>query len=175
LRDPHDLEDVIELVEYSAVTVRSSRARSTSPASDTLTTRSRLKATIQPCPICRVLISDLLNLPSLRDALVRRDITKVYKILTREGVLQRRIAALTGQSQSEVSEILSGRQVMGYDVLVRIANGLGIPRGMMGLAYDGDSTEPAAEEVDEDVERRNFLAIAGAIIFGTSVFATLTP
>jgi hypothetical protein len=64
---------------------------------------------------------------------------------------------------------------MGYDVLVRIANGLGIPRGMMGLAYDGDSTEPAAEEVDEDVERRNFLAIAGAIIFGTPVFGDPRP
>lgn len=64
---------------------------------------------------------------------------------------------------------------MGYDVLVRIANGLGIPRGMMGLAYDGDSTEPAAEEVDEDVERRHFLAIAGAIIFGTPVFGDPHP
>jgi transcriptional regulator with XRE-family HTH domain/tetratricopeptide (TPR) repeat protein len=118
---------------------------------------------------------DLFDLPSMRVALAERDITKLYKILTRQGVLQRSIAVLTGQSQSEVSEIINGRQVMGYDVLVRIANGLGIPRGMMGLAYDGDSTEPAAEEVDEDVERRNFLAVAGAIIFGTPIFGDPRP
>jgi predicted transcriptional regulator len=66
---------------------------------------------------------DLFDLSSMRVALAERDITKVYKILTRQGVPQRSIAALMGQSQSEVSEILSGRQVMGYDVLVRIATG----------------------------------------------------
>ncbi len=118
---------------------------------------------------------DLLALPSMRAALAERDITKVYKILTSAGVQQRTIASLVSQSQSEVSEIINGRQVMGYDVLVRIANGLGVPRGLMGLAYDGDSTEPAAEEVDEDVERRNFLAIAGAIIFGAPVFGEPHP
>lgn len=53
---------------------------------------------------------------------------------------------------------------MGYDVLVRICTGLGVPRELMGLAYHGVTTEPElVEEVDEDVERRNFLAIAGAI------------
>ena len=49
---------------------------------------------------------------------------------------QRRIAALTGQSQSEISEILGGRQVVSYDLLARIAEGLGVPRGQLGLAYD---------------------------------------
>lgn len=120
-------------------------------------------------------LSDLLTVPGMPAALAQRDITTVYKILTREGIPQRTIAALTGQSQSEVSEIIKGRQVMGYDLLVRIANGLGIPRGMMGLAYDEDSTEPVWEEVDEDVERRNFLAIAGAIVFGTAVFGDPKP
>lgn len=46
---------------------------------------------------------------------------------------QRQIAQLTGQSQSEVSEILKGRRVMAYVVLVRIAEGLGVPRAWMGL------------------------------------------
>jgi transcriptional regulator with XRE-family HTH domain len=59
-----------------------------------------------------------------------------FKLLQRVGVSQRRIASLTGQSQSEISEIISGRQVMAYDVLVRIADGLGVPRGHLGLAYD---------------------------------------
>lgn len=70
------------------------------------------------------------------------------------------------------SDILHGRrQVQGYDVLVRIADALGVPRGMMGLA--GVELEP--EEVDEDVERRKLLAIAGAILFGSPVFDEPQP
>jgi predicted XRE-type DNA-binding protein len=63
-------------------------------------------------------------------ALARRDVTTVYRILQKFGVSQRRIATLTEQSQGEVSEIVAGkRQVVSYDVLVRIADGLGVPRG----------------------------------------------
>jgi transcriptional regulator with XRE-family HTH domain len=72
----------------------------------------------------------------MRAALAARDIAGVFKLLQRMGVSQRHIAALTGQSQSEISEILSGRQVVSYDVLVRIADGLGVTRGSLGLAYD---------------------------------------
>jgi transcriptional regulator with XRE-family HTH domain len=70
------------------------------------------------------------------EALGRRDIAAVYRLLQRQGVTQRRIANLTGQSQSEISEILGGRRVSAYDVLVRIADGLGVPRGLLGLAHD---------------------------------------
>ena len=45
------------------------------------------------------------------------------------------IAATTGQSQSEISEILKGRQVQAYNVLVRICEGLAIPREAMGLSF----------------------------------------
>lgn len=79
--------------------------------------------------------SERLNLPSLRAALAERDITKVYKILVSHGVAPRTIFNFTGQAQSEVSEILSGRQVQSYEILVRIASGFGIPRGAMVLAY----------------------------------------
>jgi len=75
----------------------------------------------------------------MRSALAARDISGVFKLLQRMGVSQRHIAALTGQSQSEISEILAGRQVVSYDVLTRIADGLGIPRGTLGLAYDDDT------------------------------------
>lgn len=94
------------------------------------------RATIRRMSDSPGLNPELLNLPSLRDALFHRDITTVYKILVREGIPQRHIAELVDQSQSEVSEIINGRQVMGYDLLVRICEGLGIPRGAMGLAYD---------------------------------------
>jgi transcriptional regulator with XRE-family HTH domain len=61
----------------------------------------------------------------MKQVLVDRDISSLYRLLRRAGISQRQIAALTGQSQSEVSEILKGRQVMAYDVLVRISDGLG--------------------------------------------------
>jgi transcriptional regulator with XRE-family HTH domain/tetratricopeptide (TPR) repeat protein len=115
------------------------------------------------------------NEPEMKRALADRDISSVYRLLRRVGISQRYIAALTGQSQSEISEILKGRQVMAYDVLVRIAGGLGIPRGYMGLAYDpatatsmvGPPDDAQAEE-DESVKRRNLLAHGTAMMFGTA-------
>ena len=59
----------------------------------------------------------------MRPVLAERDIAALYLILKDEGVTQRQIAALTGQSQSEVSEILGGRKVLSYDLLVRIRAG----------------------------------------------------
>ncbi|SFA82643.1 Transcriptional regulator, contains XRE-family HTH domain [Amycolatopsis marina] len=113
----------------------------------------------------------------MRDALAARDISSVYRLLRKHGISQRQIAAMTGQSQSEVSEILKGRQVMAYDVLARIADGLGVPRGFMGLAYDeatavqvvGAADDQQAEE-DESVKRRKFLAHAAQVTMGAAVF-----
>lgn len=34
-----------------------------------------------------------------------------------------------------MSEILAGRRVMAYDVLARIAESLGVPRGWMGMSW----------------------------------------
>jgi transcriptional regulator with XRE-family HTH domain len=75
----------------------------------------------------------------MRTALAVRDVATVYRILQKHGVSQRRIATLAEQSQSEISEILAGRRVSSYDVLARIADGLGVPRGWMGLAFDADA------------------------------------
>jgi transcriptional regulator with XRE-family HTH domain/tetratricopeptide (TPR) repeat protein len=118
------------------------------------------------------------NEPEMKRVLADRDISSVYRLLRRVGISQRHIAALTGQSQSEVSEILKGRQVMAYDVLVRIAGGLGIPRGYMGLAYDPataasivetpDDADNAQAEEAESVKRRNLMAHGTAVMFGTT-------
>jgi tetratricopeptide (TPR) repeat protein len=89
----------------------------------------------------------------MREALARRDLATVYRRLQRVGISQRRIAALTGQSSSEVYEILKGRKVMAYDVLARIADGLGVSRGYLGLAYD-ESTETAVELAAASVSTR---------------------
>ncbi|RKT84348.1 Transcriptional regulator, contains XRE-family HTH domain [Saccharopolyspora antimicrobica] len=124
---------------------------------------------------------DVWNDREMRDALARRDVSEIYKQLRRRGVSQRQIAASTGQSQSEVSEILKGRQVMAYDVLARIADGLGIPRGYMGLAYDGatamrvaSATNALEAEEDESVKRRKFLSHAAQVTMGAAVFGEAT-
>src|SRR5262245_5264168 len=80
----------------------------------------------------------------MRVALARHDISEVYRLLGAAGVSQRQIAALTGQNQSEISDINHGRQVQAYDLLARIADGLGIPRGYMGLAYADAATHRLA-------------------------------
>jgi hypothetical protein len=72
--------------------------------------------------------------PRMRRALAGRDIGAVYRILTLRGFIQARIGVLTGQSQPEVSAIVNGRKVIAVAVLARIAVGLGIPPGYLGLA-----------------------------------------
>jgi hypothetical protein len=75
--------------------------------------------------------------------LAERDIAGLFRILSAWcGYSQRQVAILTSQSQSEISEIMAGRVVTYYDVLLRIAQGLGIPRGRLGLGYD-PPTAPA--------------------------------
>ena len=93
----------------------------------------------------------------MRRALATRDIATVFRLLQRYGVSQRRIAAFTGQSQSEISEILGGRRVVSYEVLVRIAEGLDVPRGHLGLAHD-DGTAQVLDVAAGEVP----VAVAGA-------------
>lgn len=111
----------------------------------------------------------------MRQALAARDLKTVYERLQRVGVSQRRIARLTGQAASEVYEVLKGRRVMAHDVLVRIADGLGVPRGYMGVAYD-ESTEAALDlaaaacstRSDERDEVRCLLSHAANVTMGTA-------
>jgi transcriptional regulator with XRE-family HTH domain len=108
----------------------------------------------------------------MRMALAKRDVAAVFKLLQKNGVSQRRIATLTGQSQSEISEIMSGRQVMAYDVLVRICDGLGVPRGTMGLSYDDatavmvDAAVAARDDGQIDEEPRRMIGRVVQVVVG---------
>ncbi|MFJ6199628.1 helix-turn-helix domain-containing protein [Micromonospora sp. NPDC092111] len=111
----------------------------------------------------------------MRKALATRDLTAVYRRLQSVGVSQRRIAGAAGQAPSEVYEILNGRQVMSYDVLARIADGLGIPRGYMGLAYSesevssiDNATAFCSPDVTEREETRRLLSHAAEVTLGVS-------
>ncbi|MGH3932245.1 MAG: helix-turn-helix domain-containing protein [Pseudonocardiaceae bacterium] len=123
-------------------------------------------------------LAELLTGPTARGALAQRDIAAVYRILCDAGVTQTRIAKVTGQHQSDVSEILAGRQVLSVTVLERIADGLGVPRGWMGLAYaPGLVPEPAAPDKTQTNGERdaNLLRHGGTVLFGAPVFGPADP
>lgn len=117
----------------------------------------------------------------MRAVLAARDIGALYRALTEAGLSQYQIARLTGQSQSEVSDILGGRRVIAYEVLERIAEGLGVPRELMGLSwwsptgtcvrqdgtYSGEVTvADAPEGVSAEMLRRHVLALGATAAFG---------
>jgi len=116
--------------------------------------------------------------PTMHRALAARDVGEVYRLLGRGGVSQQKISELTGQSQSEVSEICRGhRQVLAYDLLIRIADGLGIPHGHMGLAYTdaagnavtypGDDSEGSTDPLEDDeMVSRRILGMAAVALLG---------
>jgi transcriptional regulator with XRE-family HTH domain len=105
---------------------------------------------------------EFLDDDEVRAVLAARDIGALYRLMKRLGASQRQIAGLTGQTQSEVCEILSGRQVLNVRVLERIADGFGIPRAWMGLSYgeSGPGLTSVAEEWSEEVKRRVLIAAA---------------
>ncbi|MBV8995201.1 MAG: hypothetical protein JO287_16225 [Pseudonocardiales bacterium] len=109
--------------------------------------------------------------PAVQAACAARDIGAIFRFLHHGGMMQREIAELVRMSQPDVNEIIKGRQVQAYDVLVRVADGLAIPRGLMGLSYGEREAAGEVEEVDEDVERRKLIALAGTILFGVPIFA----
>jgi transcriptional regulator with XRE-family HTH domain len=81
--------------------------------------------------------TDMWQRIDLRLAFARHDLRTVFQIMHRHGISQRRIAAATDMNQSEISEIIAGkRQIQSYVLLRRVADGLGIPRGWLGLDYD---------------------------------------
>ncbi len=117
----------------------------------------------------------------MRAALVARDVTLVYRLLYQAGVSQREIARRTGQSQSEVFDILRGRTVRDVMVLERIADGLGIPRAWMRLAGVAESEEGSyggevaglPEEVIAAMFRRHLLALGAVAVAGAAVVGEL--
>jgi transcriptional regulator with XRE-family HTH domain len=126
----------------------------------------------------------LLARRDVRALLAAHDIGTFYRVLRANGWSQRRIARATKAQQSEISAIVTGRQVIGYDVLVRIAEGLAIPRERMGLSFGAYAEEVTTAEfskgVPEDVLRRYFehlLALGALAVCGgqTTRIGELAP
>jgi transcriptional regulator with XRE-family HTH domain len=75
--------------------------------------------------------------PVAHAAVQSRDFTGLFRYLQKMGYSQARLGALTDQSQPEISAVIHGRRIMAYDVMKRVAHGLGIPLCLMGLASCG--------------------------------------
>ncbi|MGH8917461.1 MAG: helix-turn-helix domain-containing protein, partial [Actinomycetes bacterium] len=118
----------------------------------------------------------LLARSDVRALLVVHDFGSFYRVLCDNGWSQHGIAKATKTQQSQICEIIKGRRVIDDRVLVRISEGLGIPRELVGLscgagpaqgAYAGDVmvADPAAG-VSSEVRRRALLTAAGMAIAG---------
>ncbi|MFC4148603.1 hypothetical protein ACFO0M_20310 [Micromonospora mangrovi] len=96
----------------------------------------------------------------IRDFLERRDVAATFRFLHARGVSYGTIAALVGVSANRAAEITKGkRQVTAYDVLERIAVGLGVPRAWMGLGQD--ATGDARPSFDREMEGSADLPTSG--------------
>jgi transcriptional regulator with XRE-family HTH domain len=90
------------------------------------------------------------NRLDMRIALARHDVGAVFRLMQRFGFSQRAIAALTGITQVEVSEIVCGRRrIQGYAVLERLVEGLALPRGWAGLAFDDQTAALRGAAVED--------------------------
>ncbi len=122
--------------------------------------------------------------PDLQPLLVAHDFGALFRMLGEVGIGQRQIARLTGRSQPNISEIVHGRQVVSYDVLVALTKSLAIPLERMGLSWwgpdgrwygpadsypEGVTVAHATKGVDSDMLRRHLIALGGAVIVGAPV------
>jgi transcriptional regulator with XRE-family HTH domain len=102
----------------------------------------------------------------LREYLAARDITALFQFLRAHGWSKGAIAIATGISETRVRSIYQGRQVVAsYDVLVRIAEGLGIPRGFLGLSSAEDSP-PIAGTISDPHLEPGFVGSLAALAVG---------
>jgi transcriptional regulator with XRE-family HTH domain len=131
---------------------------------------------------CRRTLADMdrqpPDTPELRRAAAQRDVGAIFRCYLAAGWTQRQLADATGQYPSAISEICSDdRQVLSYDTLLRIVEGLGIPRGWCGLAYsEGDEPESesdASEELSEAMKRRIMMGIASLALFGSPILGEI--
>ncbi|WP_045875077.1 helix-turn-helix transcriptional regulator [Pseudofrankia sp. DC12] len=109
---------------------------------------------------------DFWQRPEVTEALARRDIGALLKTYQRwTGATQTQIATLCEVPQSHISHILRGkRQVTSLDMYERFANGLDIPRALLGLAETASPTAAPAPPVvlDEPAKPDRRIVLAGA-------------
>jgi hypothetical protein len=97
----------------------------------------------------------------MRAALSQRDMGAVIRIFRRwTGASQTDISVLTGVPQPDVNDLERGtRHVTAMELFERFADGLGIPRPLLGLAerHPDTSSQQVALEAPPDVRSINFI------------------
>jgi len=133
-----------------------------------------------------VLAPDWYARPELAPVLISHNIGALFRWLSAAGLPQRRIAALISSTQPQVADIIAGRRtrVQSYDVLVRTAAGLRIPRERMGLSFwgpdgtwygppyaypEGVATAHTPKGVTSAMLRRHLIAFGGTVMAGVPV------
>lgn len=106
--------------------------------------------------------ADLWDRPDMTKALAGRDIGAVLRIYRQwTGASQTDVGSLIGVPQPHVSEIERGiRRVTSLDVIERVAGGLGVPPGRLGLAERAEPSrpvDPVTASRDEWIATRKFL------------------
>jgi hypothetical protein len=87
----------------------------------------------------------------LRDYLAQQDIRTLFLFLRDRGFSRSALAAASGLAETRVRSISQGKQlVTSYDVLVRIADGFGIDRGLLGVGSHLSSNEPNSDRSVRD-------------------------
>lgn len=90
---------------------------------------------------------------AMPDVLAARDIGAVFRFLRSVGWSLTAMCAATGLKETRIRAVMNGTQrITSYEVLVRVAVGLRIPRGAMGLAYttvvDGEDDVGTHQDID---------------------------
>jgi len=114
----------------------------------------------------------------IHEILAARDIGAVFRFLGARGWSRAALAAATGLAETRIRQIRAGTQhVESYEVLQRIADGLGVPRGLMGLAYantpdpDPDPRKAPPQSPnninDDPAAYDDFVGVLAALAVGT--------
>ncbi|MDT5026259.1 MAG: hypothetical protein QOE61_2685 [Micromonosporaceae bacterium] len=77
---------------------------------------------------------------SVQEVLACQDVGAIFRFLRGTGWSLTAICGATGLSETRIRAVMRGAQrITSYEVLERVALGLRIPRGAMGLAYTDTS------------------------------------
>ncbi|MEU3399363.1 helix-turn-helix transcriptional regulator [Streptomyces filamentosus] len=77
----------------------------------------------------------VLELPEMVDACRERDFGRIFALAQKAGLYPSRIARRCDMTPSRVSEVISGRRKLTQlEVIERVADGIGIPGALLGLA-----------------------------------------
>ncbi|QSY48112.1 MULTISPECIES: helix-turn-helix domain-containing protein [Streptomyces] len=91
----------------------------------------------------------LLSSPAMISACRDRDCGAIFRLVRRAGLYNAQIGKLVDLSASRIGEVANGkRKILEMHVIERVADGLGIPGHMMGLARRDWETPPPAASVE---------------------------